>query len=195
MRNGGRHCCQPPLRRDLGLPVFARERPRGPAPFTILALQLRRRARFDHRSLVGSSFPGSASLLPCGNRPASSGSAVARLSASVRSPSWRPATLAGEPASLRLSTCPAAPARTLRPLPLPVRTLGPGLAPCVARPASSFRGPSWADRSCRRTGLGPKTRPAGRNEDDRLFRRLLPTSLSGDPPRECRHPGRPSLCP
>ncbi len=40
-RNGGRHCCQPPLRRAKDLPVFVTW-PRG-GPFSILAHQLRRR--------------------------------------------------------------------------------------------------------------------------------------------------------
>ena len=53
-RNGGRHCCQPPLRRAKDLPVFVnlvRSRKRSVTPLSILAHQLRRR------------FPPSRSLL------------------------------------------------------------------------------------------------------------------------------------
>ena len=44
-RNGGRHCCQPPLRRAKDLPVFAlgSNARRFPNPLSILAHQLRRR--------------------------------------------------------------------------------------------------------------------------------------------------------
>ena len=46
-RNGGRHCCQPPLRRAKDLPVFvtwSSENPKAPMnPLSILAHQLRRR--------------------------------------------------------------------------------------------------------------------------------------------------------
>jgi hypothetical protein len=46
-RNGGRHCCQPPLRRAKDLPVFVTwspENPKAPMnPLSILAHQLRRR--------------------------------------------------------------------------------------------------------------------------------------------------------
>lgn len=52
--NGGRHCCQPPLRRAKDLPVFvtwSSENPKAPMnPLSILAHQLRRR------------FPSSCSL-------------------------------------------------------------------------------------------------------------------------------------
>ena len=45
--NGGRHCCQPPLRRAKDLPVFvtwSSENPKAPMnPLSILAHQLRRR--------------------------------------------------------------------------------------------------------------------------------------------------------
>jgi len=48
-RNGGRHCCQPPLRRAKDLPVFVTwspENPKAPMnPLSILAHQLRRRFR------------------------------------------------------------------------------------------------------------------------------------------------------
>jgi hypothetical protein len=44
--NGGRHCCQPPLRRAKDLPVFVTWlKPEGPDPLSILAHQLRRRFR------------------------------------------------------------------------------------------------------------------------------------------------------
>jgi len=47
--NGGRHCCQPPLRRAKDMPVFVRPGPRSPKGlvprFSILAHQLRRRFR------------------------------------------------------------------------------------------------------------------------------------------------------
>jgi len=73
-RNGGRHCCQPPLRRAKDLPVFAGRFGRSLPTSSILAQQLRRRVRSwfspktDPRrfaALLGSTlfsrFP-----LPCG---------------------------------------------------------------------------------------------------------------------------------
>ena len=59
-RNGGRHCCQPPLRRAKDLPVFVtcvRSDPKvQPDPFSILAHQLRRRF-LPNRSLRGGAWP------------------------------------------------------------------------------------------------------------------------------------------
>lgn len=55
-RNGGRHCCQPPLRRAKDLPVFATWliRPFGQTnPLSILAHQLRRRLPPDRSLLRG----------------------------------------------------------------------------------------------------------------------------------------------
>src|SRR3954463_9723760 len=55
--NGGRHCCQPPLRRAKDLPVFVTwSKPEGPNPLSILAHQLRRRFR-SNSSLVRGAKP------------------------------------------------------------------------------------------------------------------------------------------
>src|SRR3954452_18045843 len=55
--NGGRHCCQPPLRRAKDLPVFVTwSKPEGPDPLSILAHQLRRRFLSDS-SLVRGARP------------------------------------------------------------------------------------------------------------------------------------------
>jgi hypothetical protein len=82
-RNGGRHCCQPPLRRAKDLPVFAslgfpRE---GSTRFSILAHQLRRRFS-PNRSLVRGARPIYSTAQPEGSlvfrsfRPSSSGTEV-----------------------------------------------------------------------------------------------------------------------
>src|SRR3954468_21189707 len=55
--NGGRHCCQPPLRRAKDLPVFVTwSKPEGPDPLSILAHQLRRRF-LSNSSLVRGAQP------------------------------------------------------------------------------------------------------------------------------------------
>ncbi len=137
-----------------------RGRALGPSQFTILAYQLRRRVRFKRRFLLGSPFPNSSGLLPCGNRPvelllpslastlpcgsASRGHLALRRADFVRAvlPSCRP----------DLTRC-----RT-RPI-LPELRTGPG----ILRPPdhrSSFRGPSWDDRSSHLPGhvRGPTDR-------------------------------------
>jgi hypothetical protein len=52
--NGGRHCCQPPLRRAKDMPVFVTwSKPEGPDPLSILAHQLRRRFLSNSSPLRG----------------------------------------------------------------------------------------------------------------------------------------------
>ena len=66
-RNGGRHCCQPPLRRAKDLPVFVTwSKPEGPDPLSILAHQLRRRFRSD-RSLFRGARPAYPTTWPEGS--------------------------------------------------------------------------------------------------------------------------------
>ena len=191
-RNGGRHCCQPPLRRDLGLPVFACSQgalgdPRLPrslltssgvafvsiaapssealSPVPPASLSLRKAA------LPGPVLPSLAFDTPCGASSAPD----------------HPCGQTG--LSLRLSSCPAAPARSLRPLPSPLRTLGPSLVRCRPRPPIVVPRPFLGQSLASPLPVGPRTFPAWRDEEDHLFRRLLPTSLSGDPSQGCRRPG------
>ena len=164
MRNGGRHCCQPPLRRDLGLPVFVPVRglaaPTVADPWLTCSGVASVPSAASH---AGSPVPCPAGLPPCGKQPGSD-----RF---CRSGS---ASLAGSRTGLGCPRTRPLPALALRPLPslpeFPDRTW------LLAVPGhrSSSRGPSWTDRSCRRTGLVPKdpSRPATRG------RSALPAPLA-----------------
>lgn len=162
----------------------------GPSPFTILAYQLRRRVRFKRRFLIGSPSPRPDWPAPLAKGcPVEIGSAVARLPGFLAKALLAATSPCGVVTSLRLSSSPA-----VRLFHLAVSNPDlpePRTEPGVLRPPDhrlSFRGPSWDDRSSRRP-VRSEDRSFVRSEEDHLFRRLLPTSLSGDPPRDRRHPG------
>jgi len=196
MRNGGRHRCQPPLRRVLDQPVFVSPTGSWDPPLN----------RSLHSSSgvasVSSIAPSSGALLPgptglfflAGQPPCpfrlcrrsllkpscdrwSRGHRALRpghfASAVVRSRFARPVRLAAfHSTSPELSTGPG----ILRP----------------PDPHPSFRGPSWDDRSFRHP-VRSEDRSIVRSEEDHLFRRLLPTSLSGDPSPVRSHPGEANV--
>jgi hypothetical protein len=137
-------------------------------------------------SLASSSealLPASASLLPCGKRSCRHRFCLCsrfRLPCGrhfSRSPRFSARRLRfGCPSTLLASNRPPFGGRLIA-----LRSFGPG--PGAFRPPdhrSSFRGPSWADRSFRRP-VQSENRSFKQSEEDQLFRRLLPASLSGDP--------------
>ena len=161
MRNGGRHCCQPPLRRASDLPVFARLVPCGtrlrswPTSSGVAS----RKTLLPHRepfSPAGRPTPSRGPILTAGSAIAS-----ARLPAEPRF---------GCPPSSRRCRLPVG-RRHRRP------DFGPGVGPATATECLPFRGPSWDDRSFQPHRPRPKAKPRMPHERDHLFRRLSPAML------------------
>jgi hypothetical protein len=170
MRNGGRHRCQPPLRRALDLPVFPGQLARShPQDYGAPA----QASRFAEAALPRREpSPASRPSLPAGEVRGSSGSAFAPVPFCKGSVS--PAVLppAAEPAPC--GTCPFANLRT-------------GSGSCVPNHCFSSRGPSWDDHSLLPADL-PEGRPALRSRGKivssgascRLALRFSAKSLPGD---------------
>ena len=93
--NGGRHCCQPPLRRAKDMPVFATwsKTREGPDPLSILAHQLRRRLP-SNSSLARGARPIYQTARPEGSlvfrpfRPVRKPEAFVQNRPMFRGPSW-----------------------------------------------------------------------------------------------------------